>query len=366
VLAEVAGNSVTDRGSMGGANAMKFAYMPDTHGGPYDQPLPDRERCAKFCEHLVQEAVTAEGAGYDGVFVPERHARTETMWPQPLLALLAMSMKTERIKLGTYVLQPAYYNPAHLAEMTALVDQASRGRLILGIGSGYHPGYFQHLGEPFDKRLGRFLEAQRFLSRAWTGHRFDWNGRYWQMKNVLVNPRPYQEPGPPIWHAATAERPLRRAGQKADGLALLSFYTPIRELRQAADLYREEATKAGRKPVVAILLDGFVGGSYEEAKKTFGPLWVDEVRYYIRWGMLPPTEEIPDLDHATYENLEKYMILGDAKASAAAVDRFRTGMNLGDDDWIIFRSRIPQGPDFPLVLESIERFGRQVIPLVHR
>src|ERR671914_2671423 len=77
-----------------GVAAMKFAYMPDTHGGPYDQPLPDRERCAKFCEHLVREAVTAEQAGYDGVFVPERHARTETMWPQPLLALMAMAMKT--------------------------------------------------------------------------------------------------------------------------------------------------------------------------------------------------------------------------------------------------------------------------------
>ena len=82
--------------------------------------------------------------------------------------------------------------------------------------------------------------------------------------------------------------------------------------------------------------------------------------------MLPPTAEIPDLDHATYDNLEKYMVLGDAKASAATVDRFRTGMNLGDDDWIIFRSRIPQGPDFPLVLESIERFGREVIPLARR
>jgi alkanesulfonate monooxygenase SsuD/methylene tetrahydromethanopterin reductase-like flavin-dependent oxidoreductase (luciferase family) len=345
---------------------MKFAYMPDTHGGPYDQPMPDRERCARFCEQLVREAVTAEQAGYDGVFVPERHARTETMWPQPLLALLAMAMKTERIKLGTYVLQPAYYNPAHLAEMTALIDQGSRGRLILGIGSGYHPGYFQHLGEPFNQRLGRFLEAQKFLRRAWTGDRFDWDGRYWQMKNVLVNPRPYQETGPPIWHAATAERPLRRAGQQADGLALLSFYTPINELRQAADLYREEAAKAGRRPVVALLLDGFVGRSYEEAKKTFGPLWVDEVRYYIKWGMLPPTKEIPDLDHATYENLEKYMVLGDPKASAAVVDRFRTGMNLGADDWIIFRSRIPQGPDFPLVLESIERFGREVIPLARR
>jgi alkanesulfonate monooxygenase SsuD/methylene tetrahydromethanopterin reductase-like flavin-dependent oxidoreductase (luciferase family) len=345
---------------------MKFGYMPDTHGGPYDQPPPDRERSADFCGHLVAEAVTAEAAGFDGAFVPERHARTETMWPQTLMALMAMAMRTERIKLGSYVIMPPLYNPAHLAEQIAMVDLASRGRLIVGMGSGYHTGYFAHFGETFDERLGRFLEFLDFLPTAYAQDRFDWNGKYWQMRDVRVSPKPYQQPVPPIWLAATAEKPLRRAGQRADGLALLSFYTPLEQLRGAVDVYREEAAKAGRDPVVAILLDGFVGETYEQAKATFGPLWVDEVRYYIKWGMLPPTEEIPSIEHATYENLEKYMVLGDAQQCAATVERFRDGMGLGDEDWIIFRSRIPYGPDFPLVLESIERFGREVIPLVQK
>jgi alkanesulfonate monooxygenase SsuD/methylene tetrahydromethanopterin reductase-like flavin-dependent oxidoreductase (luciferase family) len=61
-----------------------IGYMPDTHGGPYDQPEPDPQRSARFCQQLLQEAEQAERYGFDGVFVPERHARTECMFPAPL------------------------------------------------------------------------------------------------------------------------------------------------------------------------------------------------------------------------------------------------------------------------------------------
>jgi alkanesulfonate monooxygenase SsuD/methylene tetrahydromethanopterin reductase-like flavin-dependent oxidoreductase (luciferase family) len=345
---------------------MKFGYMPDSHGGPYDQPPPDRERSAEFTEHLVREAVTAEQSGFDGAFVPERHARTETMWPQPLMALMAFAMKTERIKLGTYVLQPAYYNPAHLAEMVALVDLASRGRLILGVGTGYHPGYFSHFGEPYDKRLGRFLESLDFMKKAFTEDKFDWDGKYWQMEGVRVNPKPYQQPMPRLWFGSTGPNPARRAAKRGAGIGLLAFYTPLEEHRKLIDLYRQECEERGTTPQVCFFIDGYVGESYEEAKDTFGPLWVDEVRYYIKWGMLGPTEDIPSIDHATYENLEKYMVLGDAEQCGEAVERIREALALGEDDWLIFRSRIPQGPSFPQVIGSIERFGRDVIPLVRK
>ena len=62
-------------------NGMKFGYMPDTHGGPYDQPLPDRDRAADFAEHLVREAVVAEESWFRCAFVPERHARRRRCGP---------------------------------------------------------------------------------------------------------------------------------------------------------------------------------------------------------------------------------------------------------------------------------------------
>ena len=81
-----------------------FAYMPDTHGGPYQQPEPDPERSANFAAQLLDEAMQAERCGFDGVFVPERHARTECMFPSPLPLLAAIAARTERVRIGTLVL----------------------------------------------------------------------------------------------------------------------------------------------------------------------------------------------------------------------------------------------------------------------
>ncbi|MCR6030151.1 LLM class flavin-dependent oxidoreductase [Nocardioides sp. zg-579] len=343
---------------------MKYGYMPDTHGGPYDQPMPDRERAAAFAEHLMNEAVATEVAGFDGAFVPERHARTETMWPDPLMALMAMAMRTTRVQLGTCVLQPAYYNPTHLAEQAALVDVASRGRLVLGIGSGYHQGYFDHFGEPFDQRLGRFRESVRFLRRAWEGERFDWEGQHWQMRDVLVNPAPYQPGGPPMWFAGTTEVAVRRAAREGDGLVLLGFYDPLPERRRIVDLYRAEAERAGRKPVVVQLLDGFVADTFEHARDTFGDLWVDEIAYYLKWGMIGWSETIRSMADVTFENLRQYMVVGSPADAAETLGRFRDEMGLGDDDWVVLRSRLPQGPSFEETLGSIDRFGTQVRPLL--
>ena len=52
---------------------MKIGYMPDTHGGPYNQPEPSPEAAAQFCDQLLNEGIEAERAGFDGIFLPERH-----------------------------------------------------------------------------------------------------------------------------------------------------------------------------------------------------------------------------------------------------------------------------------------------------
>lgn len=168
----------------------------------------------------------------------------------------------------------------------------------------------------------------------------------------------------PLWFAGTTEAAVRRAGRDGDGLVLLGFYTPLEERRQIVELYRAEAHAAGREPVVVQLLDGFVADTYAEAKETFGPLWVDEIAYYLKWGMIEYTEEIASIGDATFERLEKYMVVGDADTAAQSLARFRDGMGLGEDDWIILRSRLPEGPGFEAALDSIRRFGENVIPML--
>lgn len=66
---------------------MKIGYMPDTHSGAYDQPIPSRETVAAFAEQLLEEGEQAERSGFDGVFFPERHARSECVFPPPLIIM---------------------------------------------------------------------------------------------------------------------------------------------------------------------------------------------------------------------------------------------------------------------------------------
>ena len=180
-----------------------FAYMPDTHGGPYAQPEPDPERSANFAAQLLEEAEQAERCNFDGVFVPERHARTECMFPSPLPLLAAIAARTRRVRIGTDILMPALYNPVHLAQEAALIDVLSRGRLILGVGAGYHKDYFAHFGVPIKQREGRFEETMEIVEKAWTTvGPFAHHGKYFNFDAIHVTPKPYQRPRPPIWIGA--------------------------------------------------------------------------------------------------------------------------------------------------------------------
>ena len=115
---------------------MKIGYMPDTHSGAYDQPVPPRETVAAFADQLLEEGEQAERSGFDGVFFPERHARSECVFPPPLIIMAALAARTRKVDLGTMVLQPPLYNPMHLAEDVAMIDNLSCGRVVLGIGIG--------------------------------------------------------------------------------------------------------------------------------------------------------------------------------------------------------------------------------------
>ena len=173
-----------------------------------------------------------------------------------------------------------------------------------------------------------------------------------------------QPEGPPLWFAGTTEAAARKAGRFGDGLVLLGFYDPLEERRGIIDLYRSEAAASGRPAVVVQLLDGFVASTTQEARDTFGDLWVGEIRYYLEHGMIGLNEVIPTLDAATYDRLEPFMVVGDPAAATAKLMHMQDALGLGDDDWIILRSRLPEGPSWPQALDSIRRFGREVLPVV--
>ncbi|MDB5108662.1 MAG: class flavin-dependent oxidoreductase [Candidatus Binatus sp.] len=339
---------------------MKIGYMPDTHSGEYNQPVPDREKVADFCDQLLDEGMQAEKYGFDGVFFPERHARTECVFPPPLVIMAALAARTKRVSIGTAVLQPPLYNPMHLAEDVAMIDNLSRGRVILGIGMGYHPDYFNLYASPHKQRFSRFEESVEIMRGAWSsGERYSYNGKRFQFDNVVFSPKPYQPGGPPLWIGAAYPEAIARAGRMGDGWIILPFWDSRENLKHQSEIYRENAAKSGRKPVVVLMRDAWVAPTQEEAERVFGPLWVQDMLFYYRWGLLTPNPEFTSESDFTVAKMRKFLVMGDP---ATCVEQARSWAGSIDADYLILRTRVPLGPSRKQTMDCIQLFGEQVLP----
>jgi len=132
--------------------------------------------------------------------------------------LSALAAVTGRIRLATSV---AFRNPAHLAKIAAGVDQISRGRLTLGIGAGWNELEYQQYGWEFPPRpatrIRQMEEAVQLIVQMWTEPRTTFHGRYFHVEDAILEPKPVQQPRPPVMIAGGGEQmTLRAVARRAD------------------------------------------------------------------------------------------------------------------------------------------------------
>lgn len=166
---------------------------------------------------LADLAARAEAAGWDGFFIWDHVARPEGTFPmaEPWVALTAVAMATERLRIGPMVTPLARRRPWNVARQVASLDQLSGGRVTLGVGLGVSSGpEFHQFGEESDPRVrGDMLdEGLQLLRAAWRGTPVRHAGTYYQVDDVTFLPEPVQD-RVPIWGATErlSGRPVRRA-----------------------------------------------------------------------------------------------------------------------------------------------------------
>ena len=123
-------------------------------------------------------------------------------------ALSALAMATKNVRLGVMVTGNTYRHPAVLAKMATTVDIVSGGRLIVGIGAGWFEQEHREYGIPFHTvggRLRRLDESLEVIRRLWIEERASFAGRYQELSNANFQPKPIQQPHPPILIGATGE-----------------------------------------------------------------------------------------------------------------------------------------------------------------
>lgn len=181
---------------------------------------------------LAELAKDAEEADWDGFFIWD-HILGPTEWKVPVsdslvpigyapyvdpcVALTAIAMKTESIRIGALVTPLARRRPWKLARELVSIDHLSNGRLVLGVGLGGTRVEFEAFGENGDAnvRAKKLDEGLDILIGLWTGKPFSYSGEYYQLDEVAFLPRPVQSPRIPIWVACfwPNKKPLRRAAR---------------------------------------------------------------------------------------------------------------------------------------------------------
>ena len=177
------------------------------------QMFPD----GKIDPPLIRDFVSrADALGYHSAWVQD-HLLGDMPALDPIMLLSYSAGASTRMKLGTSVILSTFRNPILLAKRVATLDQLSGGRVILGIGLGGYTDVYPAFGLSAKGRVGRFEEGLSLMKKAWTEKEVTFHGRFWNMDGLSVQPKPFQNPYPPIWFGGYSEPALKRAVKLGDG-----------------------------------------------------------------------------------------------------------------------------------------------------
>lgn len=285
-------------------------------------------------DYVTSVAKKAEEVGVDSLWVIDRIAYDNL---EPLTLLAVAAAVTQKIRIGTSVLLAGLRHPTLLAKTVATLDFLSRGRITLGIGFGSRENDFTAVGIPFEGRGSRAEEAVKLMKRLWSEEGVTHKGRFFQVENLTIGPRPVQTPHPPIWMGGGAEVVLKRAARLADGYICGSSAIPefpsvwekISGFAQAAGRNPQEIEKAG---LTFMAIDDNKAKAVDECAAYLQ-------RYYGKVRM----------------DVEKHLLVGAPEACAERISSF---FAKGLDTLIIGTVRAG--------LKQLDLFGEKVLPLLNK
>jgi probable F420-dependent oxidoreductase len=199
---------------------------------------------AGFRAHLTR----AEQLGFHSAWVQEQilnlgSARTL----DPLGTMTYAAACTERLRLGCAVFVTPLHNPVHLAKAIATLDNLSHGRVEVGVAAGGAARPFAAFGIDSDVPVTRFNEGLALMKALWSEPEITFDGRFWKLEGARMEPKPVQQPHPPIWIGGNHPNALRRAARLADGFFGAGSQSTA-QFAQQTPVVREALAELGRDP----------------------------------------------------------------------------------------------------------------------
>ena len=213
---------------------VKFGVRMHQHGYDFD----DLKRVWTQADRLGYHSATL----YDLLNAPALECWT---------ALSALAALTERIRLTPLVLGNTYRPPALMAKMSASLDVISGGRLELGIGAGGGTG--DHLASglsfpPTAERVRMLEEAVELIKKSWTEPKATFQGKYYSLEQSVNEPKPVQQPHPPVLIGGHGERHLLRSVAGHADICNIGFEMSLEEHRSKMEIVQRHCDDLGRDP----------------------------------------------------------------------------------------------------------------------
>lgn len=215
---------------------MRFGFMED-----FRNPVKWRRPFPAFYQQILQQIKRGEELGFDNIWLTEHHFTEDGYNPSLMTTAAAVAMRTETIRIGTFIIVLPYQHPVLMAEEVANVDILSNGRFDLGVGQGYSHYEFDALCMNRSERGMRTRESIRIIERLFTEDTVTFAGKFTQINNARLSPKPVQQPRPPIWIGARGPKAITRAAEM--GYHLMATLGP-----DPAPLYLDTLAKSGRDP----------------------------------------------------------------------------------------------------------------------
>jgi probable F420-dependent oxidoreductase len=185
-----------------------------------------------------------EELGFDSAWAQE-----QVLGPAPQLGpietMTYAAACTRRLRLGCVVFVSTLHSPVHLAKSLSTLDQLSRGRIEVGVGTGGKGRQFAAFGVDPGRYVARFTEGLALMKKLWTDSLVTFDGEFWQLQNAAMEPKPFQKPFPPVWFGGAGPAALRRAVVLGDGF-FGAGSSPTAKFAEQVQVVRDALAEAGR------------------------------------------------------------------------------------------------------------------------
>jgi len=217
-------------------------------------------------ENILYIAKEAEKEGVDSLWVLDR-----LLWPlkpktpyaatpdgtlpieyqnvlDPLTTLTYVAGVTERILLGTSIIDMFFQNPVQLGKRFATLDVLSDGRTIAGLGIGWSKDEYEVSGVPYKDKGTRADEFLQVLKKIWTDEIVEFKGQFYNIPASKIGPKPLQEPHPPILLGGFSPKTFSRIVNYANGWIGIAGFGPLEQLEQMINGLKESTRKIDKDP----------------------------------------------------------------------------------------------------------------------